>query len=632
MVRGNSKKPRAMSESKKETISKVKSASKNSAPVEPEIEHGNEVNKTPKKGNPNVTVPGSKTKRRKKDLKEAGVESNLTRATVMEDGNILELEVDGQLTEFNSDVERDTESESDEEVEVLLNENANASRLARKESEPRNEYNGRKSSESIHERACSAILPIDPELQQQQDEAEMLKFVNFIRKKGLVIVDAKALDKQQGHTGPGRVIPSSNQNKSVGGKNLTHRLRGENLDVDNTSAITIYKNAVQESVSQRNFPSDEARNTSSSDEPIDTSDELTDTELINVDQFVAAHAGIRLPEPPSQPSQMGTSPNDGQQAHASHQVAPHEREARYLPPPVMPPAELQRSSQMIREAEAGKITAYNVKGNLQVSEQVLHSALLDENYLLVGNYVDEATCQKIGEGAYVDFSKLMPHDKLGTDEGDQRMEMVNRGGRTYWIPMGSDKEATHISNYGCWEQAFRVFSNIYTRYHPHKSGELIQYNHTIFTAAQSFAWENVYRYDREFRIHMSRYHLQQNWGVILQQAWSMFLKDKIPVPGTPGGGPREGGQGSGNYRRRKLCFDFNSGYCSFGRKCKFDHRCSFCNKFGHGAANCRKANKNNSSPAASAMSHRGNGNGQNGNERWDKYEKEHQSGHGNSKK
>ena len=40
---------------------------------------------------------------------------------------------------------------------------------------------------------------------------------------------------------------------------------------------------------------------------------------------------------------------------------------------------------------------------------------------------------------------------------------------------------------------------------------------------------------------------------------------------------------------KKLYFDFNAGYCSYGAGCRFDHRCSFCLKFGHGSFNCRKA-------------------------------------------
>ena len=105
------------------------------------------------------------------------------------------------------------------------------------------------------------------------------------------------------------------------------------------------------------------------------------------------------------------------------------------------------------------------------------------------------------------------------------MEMTNKGGLSYWVPV-SEHEVVAITSYSKWEQAYRVFSNIYTEYFPSRSNELIQYNHVIFTASQTFSWDNVHRYDHNFRMHMAQ-HQNQNWGVILQQAWSMFLKDKI---------------------------------------------------------------------------------------------------------
>ena len=93
-------------------------------------------------------------------------------------------------------------------------------------------------------------------------------------------------------------------------------------------------------------------------------------------------------------------------------------------------------------------------------------------------------------------------------------------------------------------------------------------------------------------------HPNRSWGIILQQAWSMFLKDKMShsnksqnngnlgFSGTPG---EAGKSGQGSYGKKKLCIPFNAGYCKYGAKCKFDHRCGLCNKFGHGSHNCRKA-------------------------------------------
>ena len=197
---------------------------------------------------------------------------------------------------------------------------------------------------------------------------------------------------------------------------------------------------------------------------------------------------------------------------------------------------------------------------------------------------------------YVDFAKLIPKDRI-TKVEDHRMELIFRGGPTYFVPV-SDRENTVISNFSHWEQAFRIYSNILTRSYPAKASELIQYNHTIYTAALSFAWDNVYHYDKEFRMHISKFP-QRSWSVILQQAWSMCLKDRIEHPDDHRGSyPCGGNSKPGGKPSKEICKRFNKGMCTYGSKCIFDHRCAIpkCGKFGHGAHICRMMGGNNNEP------------------------------------
>ena len=93
----------------------------------------------------------------------------------------------------------------------------------------------------------------------------------------------------------------------------------------------------------------------------------------------------------------------------------------------------------------------------------------------------------------------------------------------FWVPT-SDTIA--ISNFSKWEQAFRIYANVYTKRFPHRSSELIQYHHIIHTIAGMYVWDNVYSYDKEFHMHLSK-HPNRSSSVILQQAWSMKLKDRL---------------------------------------------------------------------------------------------------------
>ena len=81
-----------------------------------------------------------------------------------------------------------------------------------------------------------------------------------------------------------------------------------------------------------------------------------------------------------------------------------------------------------------------------------------------------------------------------------RYELIVKNGKTFWIPAAT---SVSILNFGHWEQAFRVFSNIYCKANLHRVAELIEYNHIIHTIALSYTWDNVYAYNREFRMHMA---------------------------------------------------------------------------------------------------------------------------------
>ena len=190
-------------------------------------------------------------------------------------------------------------------------------------------------------------------------------------------------------------------------------------------------------------------------------------------------------------------------------------------------------NEMIRSAERSQARIFDVAGNTEkgvsasfeglLQHELFHSVVVDEDYLVVGTHVDETTKHKIISGEYIDFARLILQNRVSAED-DHHMEMVNYGGHTFWVP-ASDRTAISINSFSKWEQAFRVFSNIYTREYPNRSSELIQYNHVIHTASLNFQWDNVYHYDKEFRFHLAR-HPERSWSVILQQAWTMYLKDR----------------------------------------------------------------------------------------------------------
>ena len=265
---------------------------------------------------------------------------------------------------------------------------------------------------------------------------------------------------------------------------------------------------------------------------------------------------------------------------------------------------------MVWDAENAKARIFEVPGKLlnlpYTKEHQAWTAEIDEGFMIMGTHIDLVLKQKIEEGGFIDLARLMPKDRIRAEE-DHRLEMINKGGLTYCVLI-SDRELTNINSYIRSEQAFWIYLNIYAKANPNRVTELLQYNHVIEVAATNFAWDEVYQYDREFRMHMSE-NPDRNWGIILQQAWVLCLK-------TPAGNSQQqmfnpvtsSQQGGAPKSDRKVCFRFNRGKCTFGSRCKFDHKCGICGKFGHGAYNCRRARDNHHYQDRDRHNERGNGN------------------------
>ena len=332
-------------------------------------------------------------------------------------------------------------------------------------------------------------------------------------------------------------------NKSEQNKNFRMMQAGKNY-----SKTTIYKpaspritaedreiNALKaiETLNQNK----ENRASSSSEEAIDTSDELvlTSDEFMKVDnnndlthtfaesRAMAVNRHYTRPDVDGQmPSTSGQAETAAPQHVMQNKGGVHYRSSgkrtqgwqgqqRNLPrPPYVTPEE-EKANRLVREAEQAKIQLYEVSGrpneNIMITtekKEQPHSTV-DDDYLMVAAHVDLNTQNKIATGEYIDFTKLVPRDHIIVEE-DQRLQMVSKDGQTYLVPAGKEQS---IFSFNKWEQAFRVFANIYLRYNSQRAPELIEYNQVIHSAMIAFPWDNVYTYDRDFRMHMA-HHPERN--------------------------------------------------------------------------------------------------------------------------
>ena len=535
----------------------------------------------------------TKKSKAQKKIKERAHTPVTESARFEEDDNLVEIEVTGR--EFLSGDEEGEIDTSDEETDVTFGSQNNNATLTRTRD------NSQSPSESVNyddEDLAENETECDEGADQPSESEEQVTKCN----KGTVLSAGAARSSDRNDNIEKKIEQLSNnliamqnlmmqqqrqQNEMRGKQTLASRVTNEGFKNDqveesgdsNTlrggkSATTIYKQALefQEDVNMVDEQdNNKKRDSSSSEDHVNTSDELMEIDD-EAERFInncIVESQVRKP--------------DQRRAIANEEPQPSTSGYRQ-------PRPLTRGEEMVREAETAKARMLATSGNKppNFTDMRVHATAVDEEYVVVGANLEESLIKKIQNQEYVDFARLLTRDKVSVEE-DHRMELVSRGGMTYFTPVADRETHGGITSFNKWEQAFRVFSNIYSLTFPERASELIQYNHVIYLASLSFTWENVYLYDKEFRLHMSR-HPERNWSIILQQAWTLRMKDRVRHDNWWGNDNGHRGKSNNRPKVKEPCRRFNRGKCNFGNRCKYEHKCSVgnCGKYGHGAHICRK--------------------------------------------
>ena len=336
--------------------------------------------------------------------------------------------------------------------------------------------------------------------------------------------NSKDRDKEQSKQKPGRNFESFT---NYDGK----------LADGSTSESTIYKTAVQAEQEKNAVTSLERRVSSSSDEEnainvsnetVDVNNDIQIMEFLrlarnNIDNDNTIVETRRDEQRQSQiPDPARPSTSRPQSHEVQFQRGNHENETKEQPTRLE-----DEVTRLIREAEASKARILDPSRGRKNESNInnistnnyMRTAIMDEDYLIVAAHIDEGLERRIRSGYFVDVSRLIPRDRVQMLQ-DHHMELVQQNEFLTCAPVSESNNSNSINSFARWEQAFRVYLNIYTREYPQRAAELIQYNHVIHTAAMTYSWSNVYAYDIDFRLHMAR-HPQRSWNVILQQAWNL---------------------------------------------------------------------------------------------------------------
>ena len=105
------------------------------------------------------------------------------------------------------------------------------------------------------------------------------------------------------------------------------------------------------------------------------------------------------------------------------------------------------AEEVICDAEASRARMINVQGLFPNSSnnELVHTALVNQNYFMVVCHVDDMTCRRIVNNQYVDFAQLLPRDRILEVE-ENRMELVNRNSQAFYVPAGDRDASNYLIN------------------------------------------------------------------------------------------------------------------------------------------------------------------------------------------
>ena len=118
----------------------------------------------------------------------------------------------------------------------------------------------------------------------------------------------------------------------------------------------------------------------------------------------------------------------------------------------------------------------------------------------------------------------------------------------------------------------------------------------VHTAAGAYSWENVLQYDTTFRQLMATYPLR-SWAKTYTQAWHLCMTEPLgrkQVTNLKTRGNFSGNPSAQKDWRDDCCWRFNKNRCKkSATECNFDHRCTYCGGWYHGAGVCQRKGKKN---------------------------------------
>ena len=155
------------------------------------------------------------------------------------------------------------------------------------------------------------------------------------------------------------------------------------------------------------------------------------------------------------------------------------------------------------------------------------------------------------------------------------MQLINKDGVSYFVPtVDRETRIDSIKNGNKPSESIQPYIA-----NPSRAGAILQYVDIIHRAAAIFNWDNVAKYDYVFRQLMAA-KPHRSWAKVYTQMWNLTLNEPIKKFNEGNGGNYSSSSSSNGKNNQKkkdsYCWKFNKNTCTYGKSCRFEHKCSYC--------------------------------------------------------
>ena len=309
----------------------------------------------------------------------------------------------------------------------------------------------------------------------------------------------------------------------------------------------------------------------------------------------------------------------------------------------------QSQTQTSTETEAQNVVTAITDDITQAGELGLPNEKVNDVGLPPDMHLTAEKRSKVVGDKYINFGKLLYKDNQNDKKLTVKLNATNAGNHS--LSVDPNENAIKIKNIDQWDRAFTVYQFAKVKAHPHEALGLIRYGRTIKDMAwRGFGWlqyDENFRRLRELdpaahpwgkieptlwstwaipRAISTSYGISQTIGRLSNQQnfngsnlqsnyQPTYQHNNFQQPNYQHNNFQQGnryhpygnrrGNNKPSYDRSrfnsqsfgtglhvgspygKFCFKFNGGTFCPKPPCSFEHRCSKCMQFGHGAAKCR---------------------------------------------